>query len=96
MTFPRVCSESLENLPDLALKPAEIEISLVGNHPVSEIPASAIPRYFLNDIARALVDRGWRYGVRGADVRVSREYHRARDGRPVGATRVKARLTYAA
>lgn len=73
--------------------PAEVEIGSFGARPVSDLAPDAIPREILNDIARAIVDRGFRHGVRTCEVQLTRSY-RTVNGRRVGATRMVGRLTY--
>ena len=82
----RVLSEDVSGV-DLSQHPAEIDITTFARRPVSEIPPSSFARDTLDDIARAIVDQGWRWGVRWAEVTVSRN--------PKG-TRMKAKLSYGA
>jgi hypothetical protein len=90
----RVLSEDLSGLPDFTTHPAEVEISTFASRPVSDLAPDAIPRDILNDIARAIVDHGWRYGVRECQITMRREY-RTVNGRRVGVTRMVGRMTYA-
>ena len=89
----RVVSEDLSGLPDFSTHPAEIEISTFASRPVSDLAPDAIPREILADIARAIVDHGWRHGVRSAEVTMRREY-RTVNGRRLGVTRMIGRVTY--
>jgi hypothetical protein len=89
----RVVSEDLSGLPDFSTRPSEVEISTFANRSVSDLAPDSIPREILMDIARALVDHGWRHGVRGAEVTMRRDYI-TKGGRRVGVTRMVGRLTY--
>jgi hypothetical protein len=90
----RVLSEDLENLPDLSSHPAEIPITTYMGREIADLAPDAIHRETLNDIARAIVDRGFPYGVRQCEITVRRSYV-TQNGRRVGRTRMIARLTYA-
>ena len=81
----RITTEDISGA-DFSRHPAEMEITTFGARAVSDLAVNVIPRESLNDIARAIVDQGWRYGVRSAEI------HMTRDGRT---TRMKVGLTYA-
>jgi len=86
---PVIHSEDITGLPDLRARPAELEFGTFGGHPVRDIPS--LPRSVLSDLERALVDRGWRWGVRSCTVTITRTL--GADKKPE--THLKARLTYA-
>ena len=88
----KVFSEDIRNL-NLAGRPHEIEISWFGGRPIAYMPPETFPRETLEQIARALVDRGWSQGVRYAEVRVEQVIDQAPDG-PQLLTRMCAELRY--
>lgn len=88
----RVHTEDIQNL-DLTGRPAEIEISWFANRPIAFMPPDTFPRETLNEIARALVDRGWNQGLRNAEVRVMSAIEQGPQG-PYLITVMKARLGY--
>ena len=90
----RVLSEDLSGLPDFTSRPAEVEISTFASRPVSDLAPDAIPSEILRDIGSAIIDRGWRSGVRSCEVALHRDY-RTVNGRRIGVTRMIGRLTYA-
>lgn len=79
----RVTSEDLQDLPDLSVHPAEIPIATFCGKEIADLAPDAIHRETLNDIARAIVDRGWRYGVRACEITIHRDY-RTVNGRRAG------------
>jgi hypothetical protein len=89
-----VTSEDIEDLPDLSAHPTEIPIGTFCGKEIADLATDAIHRDTLNDIARGIVDRGWRYGVRGCEITVRRDY-RTVNGRRIGKTKMIARVTYA-
>jgi hypothetical protein len=88
----RVVSEDLENL-SFDNRPAEIPITTFCGREIADLAPDAIHRDTLNDIARAIVDRGWHYGVRACEITVRREYHTTQ-GQRRGRTRMIAKVTY--
>ncbi len=89
----RVAFEDILNL-NLDGRPAEIDILFFGGRPVAYIPPDHFSRQILNDIARALVDRGWSRGLRDAEVRVESYMEQTPVG-PCLLTQMKAALRYA-
>ena len=85
----RITTEDISGL-NVAGRPQELEITSFGNRPIINLSPSAFPRSVLDDIARAIVDKGWASGVRSCEVSVGVS---AVNGRNV--TKMKARLTYA-
>ena len=88
-----VLTEDLENLPDFSSHPAEIPITQFCGREIADLAPDAIHRETLNDIARALVDHGWKAGARSAEVLMRRDY-RTVNGRRMGVTRMVGRITY--
>ena len=89
----RVASEDLDGL-SFDAHPAEIPITTFMGREIADLAPDAIHRETLNDIARAIVDRGWRYGVRTCEITVHRDY-RTVNGRRTGRTRMTGKVTYA-
>lgn len=85
-------SEDITGL-DLTGRPAELEFGSFAGQPVSELRPESLPRSALADIERALVDLGWRAGVRECKVTVELVVNKEKRRTE---THLKARLTYAA
>lgn len=84
----RVTSEDIYGL-DLTNHPRELEITSFVDLPVAQIPPARFPRETLADIERAIIDRGYRLGVRKCHITVERIAGK----HPT--TRMKALLEYA-
>lgn len=89
----RVLSEDLTGL-DFAGRPQEIPITTFFGREVSGLAPHGFHREILADIARAIVDRGWPFGVRACEVTVRQDF-RTVNGRRVAQTRMTGKLTYA-
>ena len=81
----RITSEDV-TVPDLSTHPAIVDVSSFLGHPVQGFSRRAFPEDVLADIERAIVDKGWRFGVRSCSLTVEHT--------PRGGTRVQARLSY--
>lgn len=81
----RVTSEDVVGINFLS-HPAEVDFTTFAGRSVATLPPRAIPELILRDIEHALVDRGWRHGVRSATVTIVR----GADKR----THLRARITY--
>jgi len=55
---------------DFSETPKEIKVEFLGGIPVARIPYDTISNRDFSDLARAVVDLGWRHGARGATVSV--------------------------
>jgi len=86
---PVIHSEDITGLPDLSHHPVELEFGTFGRFPVRELPG--LPHSVIIDLERALVDRGWRFGVRACTVTLTRRL--GANKKPE--THLKARFTYA-
>lgn len=67
--------------------PAEVDFTTFAGRSVATLPPRAIPELILRDIERAVIDKGYRHGVRSATVTIIR----GADKR----THLRARITYA-
>jgi hypothetical protein len=90
---PRITSEDLTGC-DFTGSPAEIPIITYMGREIADLAPDCFHQETLNDIARAIIDHGWRSGVRACEIQVRRDY-RTIAGRRVGRTRMVGRLTYA-
>jgi len=88
----RITSEDLSGC-DFTGSPAEIPITTYMGREIADLAPDYFHQETLNDIARAIIDRGWRSGVRACEIQVRRDY-RTVNGRRVGKTRMVGRITY--
>jgi hypothetical protein len=91
MRLPIIHTEDIIGFPDLSGHPDELDFGTFLGRKVSEISPN-VPQSVLHDIERAMLDLGWRYGVRACTVSV----RQVRNPQTKKAeTRMKARFTYA-
>jgi len=88
---PVIHSEDITGL-DLTGRPVELEFGTFCGRPVSDLSPESLPRSVLSDIERAIIDLGWRAGVRECSITVSRTADKEKKRNE---THMKVRLTYA-